>query len=111
MTKEIKYEDKPWVSSYEDGVPQNLEFEEMCLPEILARTAGMFPDKMALLFQGYKITYRQLNDMVNRFAACLHSFGVNKGDSVAVLLPNVIPCVVACYAILKVGGITVMNNP
>jgi long-chain acyl-CoA synthetase len=111
VTKEIRYEDKPWVSSYEEGVPQNLEFEEMCLPAILERTAGMFPDKMALLFQGYQITFRQLNDMVNRFAACLHSFGVNKGDSVAVLLPNVIPCVAACYAILKIGGITVMNNP
>ncbi len=111
MTKEIKYEDKPWVSSYEEGVPEKIEYEAICLPEILERTAGMFPDKMALLFQGYKLTYRQLNDMVNRFAACLHSFGVNKGDSVAVLLPNVIPCVVACYAILKIGGITVMNNP
>ena len=111
MTKEIKYEDKPWVSSYEEGVPEKIEYETICLPEILERTAGIFPDKMALLFQGYQITYRQLNDMVNRFAACLHSFGVSKGDSVAVLLPNVIPCVVACYAILKIGGITVMNNP
>ncbi len=111
MTKEIKYEDKPWVSSYEEGVPEKIEYEEICLPAILERTAGIFPDKMALLFQGYKITYRQLNDMVNRFAACLHSFGISKGDSVAILLPNVIPCVVACYAILKIGGITVMNNP
>ena len=111
MTEEKKYEDKAWLASYEEGVQQNLEFEEMCLSEILERTAGMFPDKMALLFQGYQITFRQLNDMVNRFAACLHSFGIKKGDSVAVLLPNVIPCVVACYAILKIGGITVMNNP
>ncbi|MES0445544.1 MAG: long-chain fatty acid--CoA ligase [Desulfobacterales bacterium] len=111
MTKEIKYEDKPWLASYEEGVPEKIEYEAICLPEILERTASMFPDKMALLFQGYQITFRQLNDMVNRFAACLHSFGVNKGDSVAVLLPNVIPCVAACYAILKIGGITVMNNP
>ncbi len=111
MTKEIKYEDKPWLSSYEEGVPEKIEYEEICLPEILERSAGMFPDKMALLFQGYKLTYRQLNDMVNRFAACLHAFGINKGDSVAILLPNVIPCVVANYAILKIGGIAVMNNP
>lgn len=111
MTNEIKYEDKPWLASYEEGVLQNLEFEEICLPAILEKTAGMFPDKMALLFQGYQITYRQLNDMVNRFAACLYAFGIQKGDSVAILLPNVIPCVVAYYATLKIGGITVMNNP
>ena len=49
--------------------------------------------------------------MANRFAACLIDFGIDKGDSVAILLPNVIPCVVSYYAILKIGGIVVMNNP
>ena len=88
-----------------------MEYEDICLPAILERTASQFPDNMALLFQGYRMTFRQLDDMVNRFAACLHDFGIKKGDSVAILLPNVIPCVVAYYAILKLGGITVMNNP
>ena len=49
--------------------------------------------------------------MVARFAAALKDFGVKKGDSVAILLPNVIPCVVAYYAILKIGAIVVLNNP
>ena len=111
MTELLRYEDKPWMTSYEKGVPATMEYENICLPAILQRTADQFPDNMALLFQGYQITFRQLNDMVNRFAACLHGFGIKKGDSVAILLPNVIPCVAAYYAILKVGGITVMNNP
>ncbi len=111
MAKEIKYQDKPWLASYEKGVPEKMEYQEICLPAILKQTANKFPDKMALLFQGYKITFRELDDMVNRFASCLHAFGINKGDSVAILLPNVIPCVVANYAILKIGGIVVMNNP
>ena len=107
----MSYKDKPWVTSYEKGVPEKIEYEEICLPEILERSAQRFPNKMALLFQGYKITFRELNDMVNRFAANLHDFGIEKGDSVAVLLPNVIPCVVAYYGILKIGAIAVMNNP
>ncbi len=111
MAKQIKYEDKPWLTSYEKGVPEKIKYEEICLPDILERSADRFPNKMALLFQGYKITFRELNDMVNRFAASLHDFGIDKGDSVAILLPNVIPCVVAYYAILKIGGIAVMNNP
>ena len=111
MTETLRYEDKPWLASYEKGVPATMEYENICLPAILERTASQFPNNMALLFQGYQMTFRQLNDMVNRFAACLHDFGIKKGDSVAILLPNVIPCVVACYAILKVGGIAVMNNP
>jgi long-chain acyl-CoA synthetase len=49
--------------------------------------------------------------MVARFAAALKSFGIKKGYSVAILLPNVIPCVVAYYATLKIGGIVVFNNP
>ena len=111
MTTAIKYEDKPWLTSYEKGVPQKVDYEEITLPAILEQSADQFPEKMAVLFQGYKITFRQLNDMVNRFAACLHEFGIKKGDSVAILLPNLIPCVAAYFAILKLGATTVMNNP
>ncbi|MFC1516538.1 long-chain fatty acid--CoA ligase [Thermodesulfobacteriota bacterium] len=111
MTEEIKYQDKPWLANYEKGVPDNIEYREICLPEILEQTAERFPEKMALLFQGYTITFRQLNEMVNRFSGVLTDFGIQKGDSVAILLPNLIPCVVAYFATLKVGGITVMNNP
>ena len=111
MTTEIRYEDKPWLSHYEKGVPQEIDYEKICLPAILERSADEFPDNIALMFQGYKITYRQLNDMANRFAACLDAFGIKKGDSASILLPNLIPCVVAYYAILKIGAIAVMNNP
>ena len=111
MAQEIKYQDKPWLAHYEEGVPENVDFEEKCIPEFLERSASKFPDNMALLFQGYKVTYRELKNMVDRFATCLHDFGIRKGDSVAILLPNVIPCAVSYYAILKIGGIAVMNNP
>jgi len=111
VTTEIKYQDKPWLSHYEKGVPQEIDYEKICLPAILERSADEFPDNMALMFQGYKITYRQLDDMVNRFAACLDAFGIKRGDSASILLPNLIPCVVAYYAILKLGAIVVMNNP
>lgn len=49
--------------------------------------------------------------MVGKFAAALKDFGIKKGDSVAILLPNLIPCVVAYYATLRIGGIVVFNNP
>ncbi len=111
MTQEIRYQDRPWRSYYEKGVPTHIEYENICLPAILKRSAEQFPDRMALLFQGYRMSFRELNEMVDRFAACLHDFGVRKGDSVAILLPNLIPCVVAYYAILRIGAIVVMNNP
>ncbi len=107
----INYKDKPWLKSYEGGVPEFLDYEERCLPDFIDRSAKDFPKNNALVFQGYKVTYSQLKDMVDRFATCLAAFGVKKGDAVAILLPNIIPCVVAYFAVLKIGAIAVMNNP
>ena len=111
MSTQSRYADKPWLAHYETGVPESLKYEEICLPDILERSAREFPDNMALLFQGYALSFRELAQMVNRFAACLNDFGIRKGDSVAILLPNLIPCVAAYYATLKIGSTVVMNNP
>jgi long-chain acyl-CoA synthetase len=66
---------------------------------------------MALNFQGYELTFRQLNEMVDRFCTAMQTFGIGKGDAVALLLPNVIPCVAAYFAVLRLGAVAVMNNP
>lgn len=111
MTTAEKGQDSPWFAHYEEGVVRHIDYETTCIPEFLERSARQFPNNMALLFQGYKVTYRELNRMINCFAAYLAEAGIKKGDSVAILLPNMIQCVVAYYAILKIGGIVVMNNP
>ena len=105
------YQEKPWLKSYQPDVPENVEYEEICLPGIFQRTVERFPDNKALNFQGYELSYSQLQKMVDLCAAHLHNFGVSKGDTVALLLPNVIPCVVAYYACMNLGAIVVMNNP
>jgi long-chain acyl-CoA synthetase len=108
---EKSYQAKPWLKHYADGVAEEIEFEELCIPDILERAAKRYPDKDALIFQGYKMSFKELKDKVDRFAACLSGFGIKKGDSVAILLPNLIPCVISYYAILQIGAIVVMNNP
>jgi long-chain acyl-CoA synthetase len=111
VTPPNPYLAKPWLAHYEAGVPEHVEYETICLPDCLTRSAEAFPDKMALAFQGYRLSFTQLNQMVDRFATVLTDFGIGRNDSVAILLPNVIPCVVAYYAIMRIGAITVMNNP
>ena len=111
MTTESVYQNKPWLANFEEGVPENVDYKDICLPEFLEQSAQKFPDRPALNFQGYRVTFRQLKEMVDRFATALTTMGVRQGDRVALLLPNIIPCVVAYYATLKVGGIAVMNNP
>ncbi len=108
---EKSYQAKPWLKYYADGVPEEIEFEELCLPDILERAAKRYPDKDALLFQENKMSFKELKDKVDRLATCLSGFGIKKGDSVAILLPNLIPCVISYYAILRIGAIVVMNNP
>jgi len=107
----ITYSDQPWKKHYSENIPSKMDFKEMFLPDYLQKSVQNFPDKAALIFQGYVVTYKELQDMVDRFAACLKSFGIQKGDSIAILLPNTIHCVVSYYATIKLGGIVVMNNP
>jgi len=108
---EKSYQSKPWLKHYADGVTEEIEFEELCLPDILERAAKRYPDKDALVFKEDKMSFKELKDKVDRLATCLSGFGIKKGDSVAILLPNLSPCVISYYAILRIGAIVVMNNP
>ena len=100
-----------WHGSYAPGVPRELDFEKITMPEILTRTAGRFPDRPALIFMGKKVSYRELEALVNRFARALTAIGVKQGDKVALLLPNMPQFVIANYAALRIGAVAVMNNP
>ena len=111
LSDQSVYLKKNWLSSYEQGIKENIEFNDVLVPQYLEESTKSFPDNPALIFQGYTLTFTELSEMVARFAAALKNFGIQKGDSVAILLPNVIPCVVAYYATLKIGGIVVLNNP
>jgi len=111
MDKSLRYQDKPWLSSYIEGTPATIKYENKTLYEFLERSTERFGKNPALNFQGFILTYVQFKDMVDRFASALLDFGVKKGTAVAIILPNMIQCVVAYYAILKIGGVVVMNNP
>ena len=103
--------EKPWYKSYAQGIPRQVEYERTPMPLALARTARELPDKTALVFIDSKISYRQLNDMANRFANALIDMGVKPGDKVAMLMPNMPQLVAAVYGAWRAGAVVVMNNP
>ncbi|MGO9566519.1 MAG: long-chain-fatty-acid--CoA ligase [Desulfomonilaceae bacterium] len=103
--------EKIWLKSYAKGVPAEVSFEKITLAEALARSAARFPDNPALLFQGTTVTFKQLDEMVSRFAAALTALGVKPGDRVATLLPNLVQMVVAVYGAFRAGAVVVANNP
>jgi len=103
--------EKIWLKSYAAGIPAEIDFEKVTLAEGLARSAKRFPNHPALIFQNTKISFRELDDMVSRFAGALLALGVRPGDTVATLLPNVVQMVVAYYGTLRAGAVVCLNNP
>lgn len=103
--------EKPWLSSYDPGVPKNLALEDITLPEMLASAAVRFPNRIAVHFQNRAMTYRELESHVARFAAGLAALGLQKGDRVAIHLPNLPQTIIAFYGTLAAGGVAVMTNP
>jgi long-chain acyl-CoA synthetase len=100
-----------WHKSYVPGVPTEFEVEKVTMAEILGRTAAKYPDRVAFIYMGKKITYRELEGLVNRFTRALADLGVKEGDKVAMLLPNIPQLVIANHAVYRAGAVTAMNNP
>lgn len=76
----------------------------------IERAHRLFPDKVALIFEEKSYTYKQLDQLANSVANSLRKLGINKGDRVALFLPN-IPEFIICYlGILKLGAIAVSVN-
>jgi len=105
------FKEKPWLKFYEPHVPEHIDYPQTTMPAILEEMARKHPERTAVIFKGTKLTYRQLNESVDRFAVALQGLGVKKGDRVAVHLPNVPQFPIAYYAILRIGGIVVPCNP
>ena len=103
--------EKPWLKHYEEGVPATIDYPDTVMPKILADTARKFPDQVATIFKGGRLTYRELNELVDKFTAGLQKLGVKKGDRVAIHLPNCPQFLISYYAILRAGGIVVPCNP
>ena len=104
-------EEKIWHQSYASEVKRTLDYEKLTIPQALKRSADNFPNHTALNYMGKKITYRDLNAMVNRFARALLDMGVEPGDKIAVCLPNIPQVIIANLAVLRVGAVAVQNNP
>ena len=74
---------------------------------LLEASAQQRADKVAFIQDDERVSYRQINAMANRVAACLLEQGIVAGDRVAILLENSVEYVVSYYGVLKTGGVAV----
>lgn len=102
---------RPWTKYYPEGVPESLSYPEESLAEPLLRQARAHPNRTSMIYFDRHISYQQLLEDVRRVAGALEAMGVQKGDRVAIMLPNTPQCVIAYYAALWLGAIVVLVNP
>ncbi len=103
--------EKVWLASYPEGIPHTLDFPKIPVQHFLTEASQDVPEKVALHFMGKEMTYKELHQSALKFANYLRSLGVEKGDRVAVMLPNCPQAVIAYYGTMYAGGIVVQTNP
>lgn len=82
----------------------------MLVQTALEQNAARMPDKVALVCEGRRFTYRDLDQMADRLANALLSFGLQRNDRVAIYLPNSAEAVTGIFAALKAGCVFVPVN-
>jgi long-chain acyl-CoA synthetase len=105
------YDSKPWLSSYPEEIPAELEFRKEPVQQYLVDAANSYPDKIAIHFMGKEMTYKELYQESKSFASYLQQIGIAKGDTVAIMLANTPQAVICYFGILMAGGIVVQTNP
>lgn len=82
----------------------------MTLTEMLERNAKEIPAKSAIVFRDTRISYSELEEIVNKLANALLEMGLKRGDRVGLMLPRVPEMVISFLAIAKARGIVVPVN-
>jgi fatty-acyl-CoA synthase len=83
---------------------------ELTPVSFLRRSAYMFPDKTAVVYGERRYTYGEFEERVNRLASRLRNAGLQKGDRVAFLCPNIPPMLEGTFAVPAAGLVLVAIN-
>ena len=100
---------EPWYKYYDKG--GKIDYPELTIYELVAKTAETYPNNYALQYFGKKITYRELLMMIKKTASSLLELGVKEGDRVTICMPNTPSAVATFYAINMIGATASMIHP
>jgi len=104
--------DKPWLQHYPPGVPAEVDvLAYRSVADVLESAFRRHARRDALCCMDQRIRYRQLDEMSAAFGAWLQTLGLERGDRVALMLPNVPQYLVAMAAVLRAGFVVVNVNP
>jgi len=103
---------KPWLKSYPKGVPAEIDLSAYrSIVDIFEDSCNRYRDRTAFLNFGTPMTYGELDHRSRKFAAWLQRQGLNSGDRIALMLPNILQYPVAMFGALRAGLVVVNTNP
>lgn len=104
---------KVWLNRYPADVPAEINPDRyQSLVELFEHATTRYADQPAFINMGEVMTYRKLEERSRAFAAYLQEgLGLQKGDRVALMMPNLLQYPVALFGILRAGMIVVNVNP
>ncbi|MGR5095080.1 long-chain-fatty-acid--CoA ligase FadD [Vibrio maritimus] len=105
--------DKPWLSRYPSDVPEHINPDQYpSLVEMFEQSVHKFADQPAFVNMGSVMTFRKLEERSRAFAAYLQNeLKLQKGDRVAIMMPNLLQYPIALFGVLRAGLIAVNVNP
>ena len=105
--------DSPWLASYVRGVPAEIDADRYAsMPDLLRETFARFADRPAFTNRGTTLSFADIDRLSRDFAAYLQAgLGLERGDRVAVMLPNLLQSVVVVFGALRAGLVVVNVNP
>ena len=105
QTEQTPYDAKIWLKFYDKHVKPTLEYPKESLGKLFDDAMAKFPDRIACYFIEREMSFKELREKVYRFATFLQKNGLNKGDRVAINLPNCPQYLIAHFGTLLVGGV------
>ncbi len=104
---------KIWLDNYPEGMPAEIDADRyQSIPDLFEKIAVKFANRPACHNLGRTISFAQLEQLSRDFAAFLQGLpGMEKGDRVAIMSPNLLQYPVALFGILRAGFVVVNVNP
>jgi len=104
--------EKIWLKNYSEGVPAEIDVGRYpSLVDLMDSAFKKYPSLPSYKMMGRQITFAQLDEASRALAAYFQSLGLEKGDRVALMMPNVMQYPVAVAAVLRAGLVVVNVNP
>ncbi len=105
------HDDRPWFRFWPPRVTRRMDYPRVPLFNIVEVSAMRYPGKDVIIYYGFRVRYSELWDSIIRLSAFLYNLGVDRGDRVAIYMPNTPHWIISFFGILRANAIAVPINP